>query len=150
MSGAYQGTFQRDSPRAVDDGSVVCPQEAAGQVTLVQPVRAVVAQQERRLGGDICIHARGAGRRHLLPARPRRPAGGGIDQMVLLTSAAAPGAPAAAAGGKAAGLEPNGVAPGQLHVDRSAGGDVAAGGDPALAAEAAERVVDGTRLDHAV
>ena len=143
-------TLQRPPPRAVGDGPIVRPQEAAGQAAFVQPVGALVAQQERRLGGDIGIQARGARHRHLLPARLRRPAGDGIDQVVLLPSAAAPGAPSPAAGGKAAGLEPHGAAPGQLHVDRSARGDVAAGGDPALAVEAGKRLVHGTRLDHAV
>src|SRR6478609_3620518 len=55
--------------------------------------------------------------------------------MVLLPSAAAPGAPSAAGGGEAAGLEPP---------------SAAAGGDPALAVEAGERLVHGTRFDHAV
>ena len=70
--------------------------------------------------------------------------------MVLLPSAAAPGAPSPAAGGKSAGLESHRAAPGQLHVDGCARGDVAAGGDPALAVEARQRLVHGARLDDAV
>ena len=70
--------------------------------------------------------------------------------MVLRRSSATPGAPAAAAGGKAASLEPHGAATRQRDVDRSTRCDVAAGGDPALAAETGKRFIYGPRLDHAV
>ena len=146
-----RGHAPASSPRAVRDGPIVCAQEAAGQAALVQPVGAFVAQQECRLGGDVGIQARGARHRHLLPARPRRPAGAGIDQMVLLPIRR--GARCAVPGRWWQGHQPRAARrspPGQRDVDRSTRRDVAAGGDPALAAETGKRFVHGPRLDHAV
>ena len=128
----------------------VAGEEPAGQPALVEPVRAVVAEQEGSLGCDVGCEARRAANRYLVPRARRGPAGCRVDQVMLLLAAAEPAPLRAAARSETAGDEPHRSAIRQRHVEWRVRGQVAARRDEAGVGEEAQRVVHGGRLDDAV
>ena len=137
-------------PRRVRHRLAAGREEPAREAVLVEPVRPVAAEQEGRLRRDVRGKTRAAADRHLLPQGHGRPAGGGVDQVVLERTRASPAAPVGAARREAAFDELDGIAPRERDRDAAAACEVSAGGDVAVAAEQRERVVDGPGLDDAV